>query len=61
MSQIMGRSDATGWTVTCNNRSLGRCIRCEAMTRSYVGIKTVEGRVLCKHCSKSMDSVYNQL
>jgi len=43
-----------------SNRSPGRCIRCEATTRSYVGIRSVEGRVLCKHCSKAMESVYNE-
>jgi formylmethanofuran dehydrogenase subunit E len=36
--------------MTNSNRSLGRCIRCEAMTRSYIGVK-VRGKVLCKHCA----------
>jgi len=59
MKPIMAKSGAIGWTVTCNNRGGGYCIRCEAWTRSYVGIRSVDGRVLCKHCSKVMDSVYN--
>ena len=33
-----------------SNRSPGRCIRCEAITRSYIGVK-VKGKVLCKHCA----------
>jgi len=37
--------------MTCNNRGGGRCIRCEAWTRSYVGVR-VDGKVLCKHCAK---------
>jgi len=46
-----------------SNRSPGRCIRCQAMTRSYVGEKSPRGSVLCKHCAKAHhpelpDSVY---
>jgi hypothetical protein len=41
------------------NRKGGYCIRCEAWTRSYVKGPDVAGRVVCKHCSKVMDSVYN--
>jgi len=37
-----------------SNRTPGRCIRCESMTRSYIGIRSPEGSVLCKHCSKAV-------
>jgi len=40
-----------------SNRSIGRCIRCNANTRSYIGKKvTVRGQVgsvLCKHCARA--------
>jgi len=36
-----------------SNRSPARCIRCEAMTRSYIGEKNLHGWVMCKHCSKA--------
>jgi len=42
-----------------SNRSIGRCIRCNANTRSYIGKKvTVRGQVgsvLCKHCAGALD------
>jgi len=38
-----------------SNRSPGRCIRCESMTRSYIGEKNLHGWVMCKHCSKAPD------
>jgi len=50
---LLRLSYAVGVTVPDNNRSPGRCIRCEAMTRSYVGVKSERGSVLCKHCSKA--------
>jgi len=37
-----------------NNKAGGYCIRCEAWTKSYIGIR-VNGRVLCKHCAKAPD------
>jgi len=36
-----------------SNKSLARCIRCESMTRSYMGEKDLHGWVMCKHCSKA--------
>jgi len=38
-----------------SNRSPGRCIRCESMTRSYIGEKDLNGWVMCKHCSKAVE------
>jgi len=36
-----------------NNRTGGICIRCEAWTKSYIGNRSLNGYVLCKHCSKA--------
>jgi len=36
-----------------NNKAGGICIRCETWTKSYIGVRTVDGSVLCKHCSKA--------
>jgi hypothetical protein len=38
-----------------SNRTLARCIRCESMTRSYIGERNLHGWVMCKHCSKAAD------
>jgi len=37
-----------------NNKAGGYCIRCEAWTKSYVGVRSSKGSVLCKHCSKAV-------
>jgi len=38
-----------------NNKAGGICIRCEAWTKSYIGVRSLNGSVLCKHCSKAED------
>jgi len=43
-------------SVPDNNKAGGICIRCEAWTKSYIGNRSPEGRVLCKHCSKAPQS-----
>jgi len=40
-----------------NNKAGGICIRCEAWTKSYIGVRTLNGSVLCKHCSKARTGI----
>jgi len=32
---------------------IGTCIRCNCKSGSYIGVRSPEGWVLCKHCSKA--------